>query len=518
MSAERQTIRNHFVPQFATRPWLLRGAYFIRLSASDGAVEAVRSGPKSFGSEENLYSQAIEDAFGDIEYRMAPIQRKLERGEALSPDQRNGWAMWLLVSYLRTPLAILHSANANQAVGLFRGDFFRVGNSRLVSLVANPNCIKLIADRHWEVLISHDPIWLKPDKGVVLTDRLDAEGCLVVYPLSPFACLVAGGRGPSYHASGVSSRRAAGLNRQILRWAERSVVCTATLWNDRRRNLEKAVGDYLGKGEYSHPTGGRFFAPEGLDLGSSLELMLLAPHGPVIMTVPKDAIRNLPHSQPKIPGLYDVDKLPELTLKVRLSDDESEIHFTSAAIIMCEHGRTDLALEYAKKALALNPQDLTAKLIILQHEPTASVGELSPQTPLDAADLALWLARVRRVPLEGLKVTASWLTRFPESEPLVGANFLCAFMVYGHRLFELMLGRDGETSLPYIEDAMPLPEGIIELIKRVYQSGKGGLVENIQGSLADMDHRETGLAADILRLCGCNARLRFYRNPAEAPG
>ncbi len=184
--------------------------------------------PKSFGSEENLYSQAIEDAFGDIEHRIAPIQRKLERGETLSTDQRNGWAMWLLASYLRTPLAILHSANANQAVGPFRGDFFRVGNSTLVSLAANPNCIKLIVDRHWEVLISHDPIWLKPDKGVVLTDRLDAEGCLVVYPLSPFACLVAGGRGPSYHASGVSSRRAAGLNRQILRWAERSVVCTAS--------------------------------------------------------------------------------------------------------------------------------------------------------------------------------------------------------------------------------------------------------------------------------------------------
>ena len=46
--------------------------------------------PKSFGSEENLYSQAIEDAFGDIEHRIAPIQRKLERGETLSTDQRNG--------------------------------------------------------------------------------------------------------------------------------------------------------------------------------------------------------------------------------------------------------------------------------------------------------------------------------------------------------------------------------------------------------------------------------------------
>jgi hypothetical protein len=80
-----------------------------------------------------------------------------------------------------------------------------------------------------------------------------------------------------------------------------------------------------------------------------------------------------------------------------------------------------------------------------------------------------------------------------------------------------MVGRGSDSSLPYIEDSMPLPDGIIEFLKRTYSSGKGGLVEDIQGSLADMDHRETGLAADILRICGCNARLRFYRDPDEAP-
>jgi len=179
MAAKPQTMRNHFVPQFATRPWLLGDDHFVRLSVSNGAVQAVRAGPKSFGSEEDLYHQVIEDAFGDIEHRIAPIHRKLERGEALSQVERNGWAMWLLASYLRTPLAILYSAEANEAVGAFRGDLFRIGTSSLVSVAANPHCIKLIADRRWEILISIDPIWLRPDKGVVLTDRLDAEGCLI---------------------------------------------------------------------------------------------------------------------------------------------------------------------------------------------------------------------------------------------------------------------------------------------------------------------------------------------------
>ena len=120
----KQTKLNHYVPQFATRPWLLGGDHFIQLSLGNGTVESARAAPKIFGGEHRLYSQVIEDSFADIEGRMAPLQRKLARGEQLSVDERHGWAMWLLASYLRTPQAILRSAEVNQVVGPFRGDLF----------------------------------------------------------------------------------------------------------------------------------------------------------------------------------------------------------------------------------------------------------------------------------------------------------------------------------------------------------------------------------------------------------
>jgi hypothetical protein len=511
----KQTNLNHWVPQFTSRPWLLGRDHFIRLSLSDASVVADRVGPKNFGSEANLYSQEVEDSFSYIEAKLSAIQRRLGAGDRLSEDERNAWAMWLLASYLRTPQALLNNAEANQVTGTFHGEIVPTGCSWLVQLTTNADCVAMITHRQWEVLHANAPLWLKPDTGLVLTDRLDAKGCLIIYPLSPHVCFLASGHGTAQVSAKADFRRAAGINQHILRWAERSVACTAQHWARRRGDLEAAVKADLGQGRYRHPKNGKFFAVEARECDGKLELMLLAPRGPVVMTAPKGTLQPVVHQRPKIGGLYEAIDAPEMTLKVRLSDNENEIHFTSAALFAREHGRTDLALDFAKKALARNPEDLIAKLVILAIEPNASVGDLTPHSPDEALEFAHWLCNVKKVPLEALKLTSSWLKQYPEHHRLIGANFLCAFLVYGGRLFQFLAG--GSENLPYIDDSTPLPDGIIELLEKAFHQGKGGLVEKFQLDLAGIDHQETGLTADILRICGCHSRLRLHRVPDEAP-
>jgi len=166
-------------------------------------------------------------------------------------------------------------------------------------------------------------------------------------------------------------------------------------------------------------------------------------------SVPRDTLRSIEQPKPKIAGLYENAEIPSIAIKVRYSDNESEVDFTSAAVVMREHGRLDLALQFARKSLLRNPKDLVPKLLILEQDPMAAVGDLTPHTPQEAANFALWLTFAKKTPIEGLKVTSSWLQRFPEDKQLAGANFLCAFTVYGADLFAFLLGKENSTtSLP----------------------------------------------------------------------
>ena len=196
---------------------------FYKLSVDSSGVQAQPAGPGSWGGEKNLYSQDVEDAFEKVETKLVHLQRKLENGVRPTDDERYGWAMWLLASYLRTPAAFLCSAQVSEAMRGFSGDLFRASYGMLASCVTNPHCIELIAKRDWQILTCEKPYFLKPDTGLVLTDRLDKEDCLILYPLTPFSCFLATGNRPSFSRNSILNKRVFGLNNHLLRWSEASV-------------------------------------------------------------------------------------------------------------------------------------------------------------------------------------------------------------------------------------------------------------------------------------------------------
>jgi hypothetical protein len=139
----KQTNLNHFVARFTSRPWLLGSTQFYKLSTGKTAVQATPAGPRNWGGEENLYSKDVEDAFEKIEDKLARLQRKLEGGSSPTDDERYGWAMWLLASYLRTPAAFLCSAEVSASMCGFTGNlgvFTRRSSSRRWNTLARRAC------------------------------------------------------------------------------------------------------------------------------------------------------------------------------------------------------------------------------------------------------------------------------------------------------------------------------------------------------------------------------------------
>jgi hypothetical protein len=483
---------------------------FYKLWIEKATVQATSVGPKSWGSEEGLYSQEVEDAFEKIETKLARLYRKFESGSDLNDDERYGWAMWLLASYLRTPAAFLCSAEVGTMINGFTADLFSTSYEVLAKYVTNPYCIELIANRDWQLLTCEGPYFLKPDSGVVLTDRLDKDDCLILYPLSPVSCFVATGNGRSFGITSVQMERVFALNNDILRWSDNSVACTTQFWNEKKSLLRDAVHQNLGRGKFWPPISGRFFVVDGVECDGEIRATLLAPRGPTVVTIPTSAIRPVDGVQrPKIPGLYDVEDAPSIAVGVRYSDDESEINYAAAAQLMMQIGQRKFATDFARKALEKDKRDLLSKLVVLTNDPDANVGDLIPKNANEAAELAIWWALEKSQPLEGLKISSKWLRDYADHERLAQANFLCALLVYRGKLFAALCG-SGEK-LPYLDDSTPLPDGVIDLVKRAYATSDTGIVSEVQSQLGKMDVKASGLTADILRVCGLNHKLRLYR-------
>src|SRR5262249_21693472 len=151
---------------------------------------------------------------------------------------------------------------------------------------------------------------------------------------------------------------------------------------------------------------------------------------------------------------------PSIKIGVRYSDVENEINYAAAAQVMQHIGQVDLAANFARKALQIDKDDLLSKLVVLASEPSADVGDLIPRNATEAAELAFWWALAKRQPLEGLKLTSTWLKKNRDHKRLVQANFFCALLVYRTRLFKVICGR--AEKLPYLEDDTPLPDGVID--------------------------------------------------------
>jgi hypothetical protein len=509
----KQTNFNHFVARFTSRPWLLGTNQFCMLTTVGTTVEARPAGPKNWGGEENLYSQDVENAFEKIESKLAQLQRKLECGSRPDDDERYAWAMWLLASYLRTPAAFLCSAEVSTSMLGFTGDIFRTSYRMLAKCVTNPHCLELLANRNWQILRCEKPYFLKPDTGLVLTDRLDKEDCLILYPLSPFACFLATGRCRGFSDMTVHKKRVFGLNNHILRWSEKSVAASMHFWKDQKFMLRHSVRINLGTGKYSPPTSGRFFSIETVKCDGKLHATILSPRGPTLIAVPESAVRPVAATtRPQIPGLYDMEDCSDVSIEVRSSDNEEEIDYVSAASIMLHiGGRDDLAVDFARKALRKDEKNMRSKLIILACDPSAEIGVPKPENPDDAAELAIWWALAKHQPLEGLKITSAWLRGHSDHKRLVKANFLCLFMEYGVRFFDVLCGK--KEKLPYLDDSTPIPDGVLDLLRKAFSCSNGKIVSEIQLQIESMDPKASGFVADLLRVCGLNGTVRFYRQP-----
>jgi hypothetical protein len=206
-SQAKETNLNHFVSRFTSHPWLMGTNKFYKLWINKTVVQATPVGPKNWGGEEGLYSQDVEDAFEKIETKLVKLHRKFESRSPFSEDERYGWAMWLLATYLRTPAAFLCSAEVGAKIDGFAKDLFTSSYELLARYVINPHCIELIANRDWQVLTCDKPYFLKPDSGVVLTDRLDADDCTILYPISPLSCFIARGTGRNFSTLSVQMER-----------------------------------------------------------------------------------------------------------------------------------------------------------------------------------------------------------------------------------------------------------------------------------------------------------------------
>lgn len=502
---------NHYVSQFTSRPWLMGTDRFYKLWADDSGIRATSVGPRNWGSEEDLYSQNVEDAFAKIENRLAPLQRKLEGSSALTEDERYGWAMWLLASYLRTPSAFLSSAETKTKMNGRDTDLFQTSYTLLAKCATNPYCIELIADRHWQIVTCDQPYFLKPDSGLVLTNRLDSEDCLILYPLTPFSCFVAQGKGYRFDRTSVPVKSVFTFNEDILRWCDTSVACTTQFLKDEELMLRDAAGAHLGRGRYSQPTSGRFFTLEGEHCDGKLRATILAPRGLMVMTVPESAIRPVDRfERPNVPGLYDVEDSPTVALEIQYSDDDSKVDYAAAARLMLHLGRRDLAVDFARKALQKDKKSFVSKLVILTCEPDTDVGDLAPENSDDAAALAIWFVQAKREPLKALEISSTWSKKHPDHAQLKRVTFFCAFLSYGGRFLQAMCG-SGET-LPYIDDDTPLPDGTIEFVKKALLSlSDAGIVSEVQHEVSKMGSTAHGFAADLLNFCGLSANVKLYR-------
>lgn len=484
--------------------------HFYQLSLNKTVVRAKLAGPKSWGSEENFYSQTVEDAFAKIESKVAQLHEKIKCESDLTVDERYGWSMWLLASYLRTPSAFLSSAAMSEIMDKHVTDLFQTGYNVLAKCVTNSDCIELIADRNWQVLTFERPYFLKPDSGVIMTDRLDNMDGLIVYPLTPFSCFVATGHGRRFARISVQGERVFELNDHILSWSDQSVACTTEVWRGSEELLRRAVQTNLAAGQYTPPTSGRFFSLETVKSDESIRATILGPRGPVVMTVAESAIRPVDVAKrPTIPGLYEVEDAPSIALEVRYTDDDSEVDYAAAAQIMMRIGQSAIAVDFARKALIEDEGDLLSKLVLLASDPGENVGELMPRNATEAAELAIWYCLEKHEPLEGLKISSKWLLEHPDHKRLAQANFLCALLTYGAKLFQALCG-SGEK-LPYLDDSTPLPDGVVDLVKRAYAASETDIVSELQRQIGNMDLKASGLAADILNVCGLDQKLRLYR-------
>ena len=270
-----QTINNHYSPISTNDPWANSDGLITSLRRKAGSRNIVRgrTGPKKWGAEKYLYSQALEDALERIENRVAPVYRKLLANEPLTPKERLIWSRWILCQFSRTPSYILEFAGIEEDVlASFPGfacDFTPGEIQAKIDAVTNgvlnfqdsEQLIPFIVLRDWMVLRpAAGEFFIKGDVPVVIRGTLIDDDATIAYPLSPVHCFVAtvlSGFPPHQIQAEVSLKpgEAAHYIKLIAACADCEVICHPDHYSE---ELKQLVASVLGTSSRYTKLGGHY--------------------------------------------------------------------------------------------------------------------------------------------------------------------------------------------------------------------------------------------------------------------
>lgn len=186
-----QTKKNHYVPAFTNFAWKDKNQdwKFKTYSKKNGQiVEHKKSiGRRTWGYEDYLYSQVLEDLFRDeIDTPCGDLYKKLINQEVLTYAERVKWSQFLITQAIRTPLFLKY----RQKAGTFENQKFEFDESIVGCIHCEEN--KLIADRNWIILKAHEEdYFIRTDNPVYMTGFIENDTTTIFYPLTPSLCFVA---------------------------------------------------------------------------------------------------------------------------------------------------------------------------------------------------------------------------------------------------------------------------------------------------------------------------------------
>lgn len=200
----KETRSNHFSPKFSNQFWADKAGAITRLFRGErGEIWKGRTSAKMWGCEEELYPQAVEDAYEKVETRIAPIYKKLMAHVTLSPVERLYWSQWILCQFARTP-TMMHEL-AGMPEDIFKAlnfecnlDWDTIGKdlkgleSFGLEFPSSRELIGFIALRDWIILRpAEGEFFIKGDVPVVIRGALIEDDARIIYPLSHERCFMA---------------------------------------------------------------------------------------------------------------------------------------------------------------------------------------------------------------------------------------------------------------------------------------------------------------------------------------
>jgi hypothetical protein len=197
----RRTLKNHYIPQFATKKWADRNGLVTLFSREiGGGVRSNDVGHGTWSSELNLYSEPLEDYLGVLESDASHPYRKLCKGQPLDAVDIRSWITFIVIQWLRSPLFAGSIGEATKRLLQIRGSSYpeHPGQMKQVyeTLFSNhrlyEKIYRNIDRRPWLVLSAPAEYgFLLGDAHIALSGAILEKKTMVVVPLSPDHCFLA---------------------------------------------------------------------------------------------------------------------------------------------------------------------------------------------------------------------------------------------------------------------------------------------------------------------------------------